>query len=77
MVDASLTSHTHARLKEKRQMTIQAAAAYLYQFVPGSREVMTENRFAKDHGAFSRFLRLFPEWFNIVGSGARSLVVPV
>ena len=69
-------SKLHARLKERRQLTIQGAAAYLYKFVPGSREVMTENRFAKGHGAFSRFLALFPEWFKIVGSGARSVVIP-
>ena len=69
-------SKLHARLKEKKQMTIQGSATFLYQFVPGSREVMTENRFAKGHGAFSRFLRLFPEWFKIMGSGARSVVVP-
>lgn len=69
-------SKLHARLKEKRQMTVQGAAAFLYQFVPGTRQVMEENRFAKGHGAFSRFLRLFPEWFKLVGSGARTLVVP-
>ena len=69
-------SKLHARLKERKQLTIQSAAAFVYRFVPGSREVMTENRFAKVHGAFSRFLRLFPELFEIVGSGARSLVVP-
>ena len=69
-------SKLHTRVKEKKQMTIQGAAAFLYQFVPGSREVMTENRFAKGHGAFSRFLALFPEWFKTVGSGARSVVVP-
>ena len=61
------------RLRDRGTISIQEASSYMYQFVIGWREVMREERLIGKN-AFTRWLQLYPDKFEIIGSGARSRV---
>ena len=54
-------------------MSIQEASAWMRQFVIGWWESMQESRLTGKN-AFSRFIQLFPNKFELVGRGPRSRV---
>ena len=58
------------RLAQRGTITIQEVSAYMRQYVIGWWDAMRENRLIGST-ALTRFLQLYPNKFEIVGTGTR------